>query len=179
LETNSSGPPRDFPNTLDRYVINTFSQGIVLDAESRNKLDPQYVSAAGGREVRLRGSGSPLDAASAENGVTQMRPRHTGRGNKEGVGFVEQVGSASATARWFEKGWRPMDVGTGMPLEPEVTAREEVEDVVEDVGGKTETERMLSREVFARAPGLKMGRGLAQEHFENARAAALARKLVG
>lgn len=133
----SKVPHAQHQNTIDRYVIDSISQGVILDAKSRNKQDPQYASAQEGRTVRLRGSGSPLDAASAENGIVQMKPLDIGIGNKEGVGFVEQVGSASATARMFE-------------------------------------ERDL-----VRAKGLKVGREIARESFENARASALARKLVG
>ncbi|KAJ3548034.1 hypothetical protein NMY22_g1419 [Coprinellus aureogranulatus] len=133
---NDKADPLYDPNPEDRYTINTFTQGIVLDPESRNKNDPQYMSAQEGRSVRVHGSGSPLCAASAENGVAQMKPMDLGKGNKEGVGFVEQVGSASATARMFER---------------------------------EESVKMLES---------KLGRDLARETFENARASALARKLV-
>ncbi|KAJ3528652.1 hypothetical protein NMY22_g9325 [Coprinellus aureogranulatus] len=134
---NDKADPLYDPNPEDRYTINTFTQGIVLDPESRNKSDPQYMSAQEGRSVRVHGSGSPLCAASAENGVAQMKPMDLGKGNKEGVGFVEQVGSASATARMFER---------------------------------EQSVKMLES---------KLGRDLARETFENARASALARKLVG
>jgi hypothetical protein len=90
--------------TSNIYLINAFTQGHVIDSShNENKEDPQYQSAIRGRYTRIYGSGSPLDAASAENGVKQEKPRRMGMGNKEQVGFVEQVGSASATAIKFEK----------------------------------------------------------------------------
>ena len=53
--------------------------------------------------VRKEGSGSPLDSASAQHGEKQSKGKGAGKGNPEGVGFVEQVGSASGTAKKFEK----------------------------------------------------------------------------
>ncbi|KAJ2929652.1 hypothetical protein H1R20_g7441, partial [Candolleomyces eurysporus] len=89
--------------TSNVYLINAFTQGHVTDSShNENKADPQYQSAIRGRHTRLHGSGSPLDAASAENGVKQAKPKQMGMGNKEQVGFVEQVGSASASAIKFE-----------------------------------------------------------------------------
>ncbi|KAF6755409.1 hypothetical protein DFP72DRAFT_773546, partial [Ephemerocybe angulata] len=87
-------------NTL--YRRNKITQGHVNDPSNRNKSDPQCQSASAGRDVRMNGSGSPLDSASAEYGMKQTRPLDVGSGNKEGVGFVNQNGSASATARKFE-----------------------------------------------------------------------------
>lgn len=96
-----SGQPRNTDSPV-MYTINSFTQGHVTDDGNRNKRDPQFQSAVAGRGVRAHGDGSPLDAASAENGTVQMRPDDMGSGNKERIGFVEQVGSASATARMFE-----------------------------------------------------------------------------
>ncbi|RXW19611.1 hypothetical protein EST38_g6238 [Candolleomyces aberdarensis] len=89
--------------TSNVYLINAFTQGHVTDSShNENKADPQYQSAIRGRYTKIYGSGSPLDAASAENGVKQAKPRRMGMGNKEQMGFVEQVGSASASAIKFE-----------------------------------------------------------------------------
>ncbi|KAJ2915690.1 hypothetical protein MD484_g4739, partial [Candolleomyces efflorescens] len=71
------------------------------------KKDPQTEAAAAGRKVKKEGSGSPLDAAGAERGEKQQGKTKEngtwGKGNPEGVGFVEQVGSGSASAEKFEK----------------------------------------------------------------------------
>ncbi|KAJ2917330.1 hypothetical protein MD484_g3068, partial [Candolleomyces efflorescens] len=92
------------PDSSTTYLINAFTQGHLLDTpHNQNKAVPQYQSAARGRHTRVYGSGSPLDAASAEYGVRQEKPGRMGRGNREQVGFVEQVGSGSGSALWFER----------------------------------------------------------------------------
>lgn len=55
-------------------------------------------------------NGSPLDAASPEKG---KRAPHGHLGNREGLGFAEQVGSQSATARHFAAGAQTADGATG------------------------------------------------------------------
>ncbi|TFK21783.1 hypothetical protein FA15DRAFT_578780, partial [Coprinopsis marcescibilis] len=52
-----------------------------------------------GHEARSR-SDSPLDAASTKK---KLRASSGGTGNPEMIGTVEQVGSASATAQYFDQ----------------------------------------------------------------------------
>lgn len=61
-----------------------------------NNLHPGDVHDQAARSGQASADKSPLDAASAEKG--KKASREDLRGNPEGVGFAEQVGSASATA---------------------------------------------------------------------------------
>ncbi|KAI6043700.1 hypothetical protein EDC04DRAFT_3107123 [Pisolithus marmoratus] len=89
------------------------SQGHVTDPAQQHPQDPFSQTARSGLDTRHSGSTSkleqtkgegnasdspPLDAASpTESGM--KAPKSELSGNKEGVGFVEQVGSMSGTAR--------------------------------------------------------------------------------
>lgn len=98
------------------YKVDAFSQGHAADdTNNMSKQDVQSQSVRGGKEARLNAhdrenskggkdsSSSPLDSASAEGGEKQRKAEGAGgSGNPEGIGFVEQVGSASGTANKFE-----------------------------------------------------------------------------
>ncbi|KAJ2936068.1 hypothetical protein H1R20_g1025, partial [Candolleomyces eurysporus] len=86
-----------------QYKVTDQTEGHLRDPKNV-KGDPQNEAAAVGRDVKRKGSGSPLDTASAGHGEKQTKPKKgTGKGNPEGVGFVEQVGSGSGSAEKFEK----------------------------------------------------------------------------
>ncbi|KAF8624437.1 hypothetical protein AX17_007146 [Amanita inopinata Kibby_2008] len=74
------------------------SQGHATDPKSAQNRDPQVQSVKAGSEARSQESDA-LDAASSKE---KVKPEHRGVGNPENIGFVEQVGSQSATARRFE-----------------------------------------------------------------------------
>lgn len=81
---------------------NPFSQGHANNPSNLHKKDVQSQSVESGKSTRKTGSGGPLDAAN-EREKKDVKPEDTGMGNPEGIGMVDQVGSASATARNFEK----------------------------------------------------------------------------
>ncbi|KAF6758128.1 hypothetical protein DFP72DRAFT_808467 [Ephemerocybe angulata] len=100
----SSNPKDHAPNqpSNTQYRSNAQTQGSVSDDKTNlSKRDTQSQPAKGARKVKEKGSGSPMDTASAEHGTKQRRSEG-GSGNPEGVGFVDQVGSASGTANKFE-----------------------------------------------------------------------------
>lgn len=100
--TNGPGQPG---NT--QYTENNQTQGITGKFDAPKFNDVQNQPAKGAKKTKEKGSGSPLDAASAEAGQKQLKGRESRKkdglsGNPEGVGFVEQVGSGSGTAEKFE-----------------------------------------------------------------------------
>ncbi|KAH6913496.1 hypothetical protein BKA70DRAFT_1263037 [Coprinopsis sp. MPI-PUGE-AT-0042] len=81
------------------YDVDSQTQGHVTDPNNLHKRDMQGQSAKGGKEAHQK-SDSPMDAASEKS---QTGTKNFGKGNKEGVGFVDQVGSNSGTGNHFEK----------------------------------------------------------------------------
>lgn len=76
------------------------SQGNVNDSFNLHKKSTHSESAEGGKGTRKYDSGGALDAASPGK---QTKPKDTGKGNPEGIGMVDQVGSAGGSAEHFEK----------------------------------------------------------------------------
>ncbi|KAF9011297.1 hypothetical protein BDQ17DRAFT_1233721, partial [Cyathus striatus] len=79
---------------------NNESKGHVIDPKNKHKSDVQAEAAKAGGNARSAANDS-LDAASPN---PKQKPKNTGSGNPEGIGFVEQVGGASASAQHFEGG---------------------------------------------------------------------------
>jgi hypothetical protein len=79
-------------------TVDSQSQGHVTDPNNVHKRDQQGQSVKGGKEAHQT-SESPMDGASEKS---QTGTKNFGKGNKEGVGFVDQVGSASGTGNHFE-----------------------------------------------------------------------------
>lgn len=86
------------------------SQGHVIDSTNKHPEDPQSQSVRSGMLARMSRDNFSIDAASPN-----IRPDPTDRtlGNPEGIGMLEQVGSASATAAFFNSGGKQ---GTGSVL---------------------------------------------------------------
>ncbi|PPQ98192.1 hypothetical protein CVT26_003239 [Gymnopilus dilepis] len=78
----------------------SLSQGNAADPSNLHKQDVQSQSVKGAQGTRKNKTGGPVDAASTEK---KTKPSETGKGNPEGVGMVDQVGSASGSAKQFEK----------------------------------------------------------------------------
>lgn len=76
------------------------SQGHAIDPSNKHQQDTQCQSVRAGMKARS-GQNHAIDAAS---GNSEQRPTHWGIGNEEGVGMIEQVGSSSGSALFFEKG---------------------------------------------------------------------------
>ncbi|KIJ69677.1 hypothetical protein HYDPIDRAFT_22853 [Hydnomerulius pinastri MD-312] len=70
----------------------SLSQGHVTDPNQQHPQDPHSQSARSGLEGK---ESTPFDAAASRQGA---KAPSGASGNREGVGFAEQVGSASATA---------------------------------------------------------------------------------
>ncbi|KAF9528966.1 hypothetical protein CPB83DRAFT_835435 [Crepidotus variabilis] len=79
-----------------------FSQGNVTDSANLHKRDTQSQAVEAGQEARGKKSGGPLDAASNEN-VKQDSAKESTKGNPEGVGMKDQVGSATGSEAAFER----------------------------------------------------------------------------
>ncbi|EAU83145.2 hypothetical protein CC1G_07827 [Coprinopsis cinerea okayama7 len=80
------------------YVINCITQGHVTDPNNRHKRDPMSQAYRAGMQARIL-SDAEFDAASMQK---KEVPHEMGRGNKEHVGWVDQVGSATPSAEYFE-----------------------------------------------------------------------------
>ncbi|KAI0355446.1 hypothetical protein OH77DRAFT_1436956 [Trametes cingulata] len=94
------------------------SQGNVSQEGHKHPADSHDQAARSGQQVRHGGQGSgPYDAASS-NAADQKTDRSGLSGNKEGVGFAEQVGSASATG---SKSQASPSTGEGKGREEEST----------------------------------------------------------
>ncbi|KAH9481203.1 hypothetical protein JR316_0005723 [Psilocybe cubensis] len=78
----------------------SISQGNVNDPSNLHQKSTHSESAQGGKGTRKDHSGGSLDAASSGK---QTKPKDTGSGNPEGIGMVDQVGSAGGSAEHFEK----------------------------------------------------------------------------
>ncbi|PPQ92588.1 hypothetical protein CVT25_007280 [Psilocybe cyanescens] len=76
------------------------SQGNVNDSSNLHQKSVHSESAKGGKGTRKDDSGGALDAASPGK---KTKPKDRGKGNPEGVGMVDQVGSAGGSAEHFEK----------------------------------------------------------------------------
>lgn len=107
--TNAPTTSKDSPNQPEntQYTENNQTQGITGKFNAPKYNDVQNQPAKGAKKTKEKGSGSPLDTASAEAGQNQLKGRESRKkdglsGNPEGVGFVEQVGSGSGTAEKFE-----------------------------------------------------------------------------
>jgi len=80
------------------------SQGHAADSNNLHQRDPQSTAANQGKAAKQNtNDGRGLDAASASHS-SQTKPVDGGKGNPEGIGMVDQVGSASGSARNFETG---------------------------------------------------------------------------
>lgn len=84
--------------------INNLAQGHVTNPENVHPEDVYSQSTRGGFRARKDEKNEGIDAANeyAKAGDSK-KPRDMGKGNPEGVGFVEQVGGASGSARKFEE----------------------------------------------------------------------------
>ncbi|KDR84293.1 hypothetical protein GALMADRAFT_237056 [Galerina marginata CBS 339.88] len=74
------------------------SQGHAADSSNLHQQDVQSQSVRSAKAARST-ENSALDAASAK---TKPDPEDKTKGNPEGVGMVDQVGSASGTAKSFK-----------------------------------------------------------------------------
>ncbi|EAU83144.2 hypothetical protein CC1G_07826 [Coprinopsis cinerea okayama7 len=82
------------------YVIDDQTQGNIADEKNVHKKDVHSQAARGGREERNK-SEATLDAASQKE---KTKAHDAGKGNPEGIGMVDQVGSASGSAEHYEQG---------------------------------------------------------------------------
>ncbi|KAF9466502.1 hypothetical protein BDZ94DRAFT_1157837 [Collybia nuda] len=96
---NSSRPSFHSTTTQASAKEKNESQGHVKDPSNAHKKDPQSQAAQSGEKARSP-SNQALDAASPHE---KQKPQEIGGGNKEGIGFVDQVGGQSASARHFEE----------------------------------------------------------------------------
>ncbi|EPQ58812.1 hypothetical protein GLOTRDRAFT_125139 [Gloeophyllum trabeum ATCC 11539] len=83
------------------------SQGHAADPEG-NESPQDVLSDHVGDGMKARDAGHPMDAASSHT-QPQLKPTGMGSGNKEHIGFVEQIGGASASANGGSK-YMPDDV---------------------------------------------------------------------
>ncbi|KAF9556023.1 hypothetical protein CPC08DRAFT_711500 [Agrocybe pediades] len=124
LRTSLARPTRSLPSHSLRFLSSTpsrssdpnedrteripkkdnFSQGNAADQKNLHQKDPHSTVANQGYEAKKDPkAGGGLDAATSEKSG-QTKPKHGGGGgNPEGVGMVDQVGSAGGSARHFEK----------------------------------------------------------------------------
>lgn len=84
--------------------MNNIRQGHATNPKNLHPQDVGSQSVAAGFQAREDEKSEGVDVAKkATRGGKDKKPRDVGKGNPEGVGFVEQVGSASSTARKFEE----------------------------------------------------------------------------
>ncbi|KXN86076.1 hypothetical protein AN958_10552 [Leucoagaricus sp. SymC.cos] len=94
IQTTPSGPEN----------ISNLTQGHVTNPENVHLQDVQSQSVRGGFKASKDETNGSIDAANeCGKAGEEKRPDDMGKGNPERVGFVEQVGGASASARKFEK----------------------------------------------------------------------------
>ncbi|KAF9450050.1 hypothetical protein P691DRAFT_619772, partial [Macrolepiota fuliginosa MF-IS2] len=85
-------------------VINSLTQGHATNPKNMHPQDVQCQSVRAGFRARKDETNYCIDAANqCAKAGEDKRPGEMGTGNPERVGFVEQVGGASVTARKFEK----------------------------------------------------------------------------
>lgn len=80
---------------------NSLDQGNVNAPDNAHPQDPHSQAAGSGKGTKNMESGGPLDAA--QKSGKKAKPRDTGEGNPEGIGIVNQVGSAGSSAEHFER----------------------------------------------------------------------------
>ncbi|KAF5359092.1 hypothetical protein D9756_003534 [Leucocoprinus leucothites] len=102
---SSYSPVRKLHRTSSRPErINNLTQGHVTNPENLHPQDVQSQSVESGVKAGKEKTDEGIDAAS-ERGKAgeEKKPDEIGKGNPEKIGFVEQVGGASASARKFEQ----------------------------------------------------------------------------
>ena len=87
-----------------KFPHGTLEQDHALE-KSHSARDTQAESVKAGLERRLEGKGAAAMDAAPHSSQPKVQSGST-RGNPEGVGFAEQVGSASSTADMFSSGGR-------------------------------------------------------------------------
>lgn len=108
MSTKQPGPERgDVPEPAKK---DSLKQGHAADSSNLHQKDAQSQSVRGGmgakeqsKQDRAAGKGGEEQLDAAAEGKSRPKPKDTGSGNPEGVGFVDQVGSASGSAKNFEK----------------------------------------------------------------------------
>lgn len=90
--------------------MDSLKQGHAADSSNLHQKDVQSQSVGGGmaskessKQEKELGKGDEEQMDAAAMGKRKPKPKDTGSGNPEGVGFVDQVGSASGSAKQFEK----------------------------------------------------------------------------
>jgi len=86
----------------NKFPDKTLTQGHASKT-SKGPKDVQEQSVKSGLETKRKGTSNPMDAASPSRNP-KPESTTTESGNKENVGFAEQVGGQSASADAFEKG---------------------------------------------------------------------------
>jgi hypothetical protein len=87
-----------------RREADQLSQGHATDPKNLHPQDVQSEAVRKGKEARKEEKNEAIDAANeATKTGDGKKPTKKGQGNPEGIGFVEQVGGASGTARKFEE----------------------------------------------------------------------------
>lgn len=90
------------PAPSDEGVSN-IRQGHAASPKNLHPQDVESQSVRAGFQARQDKKNEGVDSASKATRGAKEKPGDVGKGNPEGVGFVEQVGSASSTARKYEK----------------------------------------------------------------------------
>ena len=84
--------------------VNNIRQGHAANPKNLHPQDVESQSVNARFQARENEKHEGIDLAKKGNrGGKDKKPSNVGKGNPEGVGFVEQVGSTSSTARKFEK----------------------------------------------------------------------------
>lgn len=85
-------------------AIDNINQGHATNPKNLHPQDVQSESVRGAKKARKDEKNEGIDAANeCSKAGKGKRPGKMGKGNPEKVGFVEQVGGASGSARQFEE----------------------------------------------------------------------------
>ncbi|KAF9484846.1 hypothetical protein BDN70DRAFT_57966 [Pholiota conissans] len=104
--TSTSNPgARSYSNNLTqdslRRKSDSISQGHVTSPYNKNQQDIQSAYVRDAKAARENMDNFSIDAASQN---TKPDPSDRTQGNPEGMGMLDQVGSATGTAKFFEGG---------------------------------------------------------------------------
>jgi hypothetical protein len=93
-----------YATSSTRLTAHDLSQGHATDPRNLHPQDVQSEAVRKGKEARKDEKNEAIDAANeAAKTGDGKKPMKKGRGNPEGIGFVEQVGGASGSVRKFEE----------------------------------------------------------------------------
>ncbi|KAF8972298.1 hypothetical protein BDZ97DRAFT_1913513 [Flammula alnicola] len=98
----TSSPVQDLLNARTASL----SQGHVTDPTNNHSQDIQSQYVRGAKAARSNLDNYGIDAASPN---IRPDPNDRTKGNPEGMGMLDQVGSATGTARFFESGGKQGD----------------------------------------------------------------------